>query len=298
MSGNSYSNYHSIDMKPYKKKSQQGQVLLIIIMLLATIITVVTTVSFRSTTETQINKLEEESQKTLAAAEAGIEKAIAAKVASGNSQQFNDPNINLQNLAGIDLANSSVNVTSNTGRDFVTPLIQKDQQYTFYLGNYNDTSSPPFSAPYPNQVSVYYGSESGCNNLALEITTVSGFSAPYTVTRYISDVGGGIVTNPAGSGASNLANGSGTTISNINFNCKTSPIPWIANTVLMIVRTLGNTSVDGRTKLALRGSGAGSLPPQGKFIVSEAKSQSGVVKKIQLFQSLPQIPSEFFVSTF
>lgn len=281
-------------MKINRKKTQQGQVLLIIIMLLATIITVVTTVSFRSTTETQINKLEEESQKTLAAAEAGIEKAIAAKVASGNSQQFNDPNINLQNLSGIDLASSSVNVTSNTGRDFITPLIQKDQQYTFYLGNYNDTASPPFSAPYPNSVAVYYGSESGCTNLALEITTVSGLSAPYTVTRYISDVGGGIVTNPVGSGNNNIQGGSGGAISNVNFNCKTNNIPSVANTVLMIVRTLGD-----RTKLAIRGSNTTpSLSPQGKYIVSEAKSQTGVIKKIQLFQSLPQIPAEFFVSTF
>ena len=290
-------------MKIHRKKSQEGQVLLIIIMLLATIITVVTTVSFRSTTETQINKLEEESQKTLAAAEAGIEKAIAAKVASGNSQKFNDPsdpnNLNMQNLSGIDLANSSVNVTSNTGRDFVTPLIQKDQQYTFYLSNYNNAASPPFSSPYPNQITVYYGSESGCTTLALEITRVSGLSAPYTVSRYISDVGGGIVTNPAGSGTNNVQGGSGATIGNVIFNCRTTGIPWTANTILMIVRTLGNTAAEGRTKLAIRGSSAVlSLPPQGKYIVSEAKSQSGVIKKIQLFQSLPQIPAEFFVSTF
>lgn len=271
---------------------QEGQVLLIIIMLFATIITVVTTVSYRSNTETQINKLEEESQKTLAAAEAGIEKAIAAKVASGYTQQFDDPNINLNNLSGIDLTNSSVNVTSNTGRDFITPLIQKDQQYTFYLTSYNSTATPPFTSPYPNGVSFYYGSESACNTLALEITVISGV-APYTVTRYISDQGG-VVTNPAGSGANNLQNGSGSTISGVNFNCKTLNIPFTPNIVMAIVRTLGT-----RTKIAMHGSSISpSLPQQGKYIVSEAKSTTGVIKKVQLFQSLPQIPAEFFVSTF
>ncbi len=279
-------------MKVFRKKSQEGQVLLIMIMLFATIITVVTTVSFRSTTETQISKLEEESQKTLAAAEAGIEKAIAAKVASGNSKFFNDPNIDLQNLSGINLGESSVNVTSNTGREFVTPLIQKDQQYTFYLSSYDSAASPQFTVPYPNQVAVYYASESACNSVALEITKVSGLAAPYTVNRYISD-SGGIVTNPAGSGTSNLAGGGGGTISNTTFNCRTNNISTGSNTILMIVRALG-----GRTKLAMRGTVGSTLPPQGKYIVSEAKSQSGVVKKIQLFQSLPQIPAEFFVSTF
>jgi Tfp pilus assembly protein PilX len=280
-------------MRSYKKKSQQGQVLLIIIMLFATIITVVTTVSFRSTTETQINKLEEESQKTLSAAEAGIEKAIAAKVASGNTQQFNDPNIDLGNLSGIDLANSSVNVTSNTGREFVTPLIQKDQQYTFYLAKYDSAVSPQFSALYPNRIAIHYGSETNCASVALEITVISNTIAPHAVTRYISD-SGGIITNPAGSGANNIAGGSGSTINNVAFNCKTNNIPSIPNTILVIVRSLGN-----RTKLAIRGNAvAPSLPEQGKYIVSEAKSTTGVIKKVQLFQSLPQIPAEFFVSTF
>ena len=55
---------------------KRGQILLITVMLLATVMTIVLSVSFKSVTETQITKLEEESQKALAAAEAAIEVAL------------------------------------------------------------------------------------------------------------------------------------------------------------------------------------------------------------------------------
>ena len=57
-------------------KSQKGQILLITVMLLATVMTIVLSVSFKSVTDTQVTKLEEESQKALAAAESAIEVAL------------------------------------------------------------------------------------------------------------------------------------------------------------------------------------------------------------------------------
>ncbi len=268
-----------------KKNNKQGQALLIVIMLLATIITVVTTISFKSTTETQVTKLEEESQKTLAAAEAGIEKAIGDRVAIGTNNVFDS--MHLSNLSGIDLANSRVQVQTNTGTNFVSPLVQKDQQYTFYMTNYNDGN---FSgAAYNGSITTYYASEgTNCNSIALEITIISG-NGPYTVKKYISD-SGGIITSPGGTGVDNIRNGAGATIGGTNFNCKTNNLAMPADTKIFIVRVLQT-----RTKLGILGSNL--LKPQGKYIVSEAVSLSGVSKKIQLFQSLPQIPAEFFVTT-
>ncbi len=264
------------------KKTQGGQALLIVIMLLATIITVITTVSFKSNTETQITKLEEESQKTLAAAEAGIEKAIGDRIASGGNYLYS--NLQLSNLSGIDLNSSSVTVSTNTGTNFVSPLVQKDQQYTFYMSGYVDNV---FSSPYAGNITTYYGSESNCSAIALEITVISG-NGPYTINKYISD-SGGILTSPAGTGVNNIRNGAGAVIGGTNFNCKTNAIAMPANVKILLVRILGN-----RSKIAILGSSP--LRPQGKFITSEAVSQTGVTKKIQLFQSLPQIPAEFFVT--
>lgn len=281
-------------MKAHSKRNKKGQVLLIVIMLLATVITVITTVSFRSRTETQVSKLNEDSQKTLAAAEAGIEKAIAARIASGNDQSFSG--LNLNNLSGIDLGGSKVSVKSNITNEFVSPLVQKDQQYTFYMANYDSSLATPFSGSYSNNISVYYGSETPCSRVALEITVVSRYSAPHTMTRFISD-STGVVTSPAGNPIDNVVDSSYTAgsrnILNTTFNCKTNIVPKSADTIVLIIRSIGD-----RTKIGVVGSQANpSLSPQGKFIVSEAKSQTGVVKKVQLFQSLPQIPAEFFVST-
>ena len=57
-------------------RNNSGQILLITVMLLATVMTIVLSVSFKSATDTQITKLEEESQKALVAAESAIEVAL------------------------------------------------------------------------------------------------------------------------------------------------------------------------------------------------------------------------------
>ena len=274
------------------KHKQRGQVLLIIIMLLATVITVVTTISFKSTTETQVSKLEEESQKTLAAAEAGIEKAIGDRKPAG-SYVFGPAGLDLSNLSGIDPSASTVSVETSVSTGFVTPLIQKDQQYTFYLANY-DTLSDTFTNPFPlpsasGSIRIGYGTEGPCSNLALEITMISG-TAPYTVRRYIADAG---TPGMLSSNTDDVYTSGTISIGGITFNCRTSAIPVVAanNPKLMLVRTIGDKS-----RIGILGSA--NLRPQGKFIISEARSDAGIVKKIQLFQSLPQIPAEFFVSTF
>lgn len=271
-----------------ERSREQGQVLLLVVMLLATVITVVTTVSFKSTTDTQLTKLEEESQKTLAAAEAGIEKAIGDGL-NTNTYMYSD--LSLNNLSGIDLANSQVNVSNQQSNEFASPLLQNDQQYTFYMSDYDNGT---FSNPYTGKLTIYYGSEysstGGCANIALEITMLSGASAPYTMKRYIADTSGklgpNVLTDPDNVGVTGL-----TTVDNTKFYCKTSQLTMPADAKLLIVRSLFD-----KTKVGLQGTL--TLRPQGKVITSEAKSQSGIVKKVELFQSLPQIPAEFFVTSF
>ena len=171
---------------------EQGQVLLIIVMLLATVITVVTTVSFKSTTDTQLTKLEQESQKTLAAAEAGIEKAVGTSL-NNNTYLYSDNSVNLNNLSGIALDKSQVTVSTQQGTEFSSPTIQNGQEYTFYLSDY-DTATGALSNPYTGNITLYYGSEytssAGCSNIALELTMVINNAGVYSLKRYIADVSG------------------------------------------------------------------------------------------------------------
>jgi len=97
-------------------------------MLLATVMTIVLSVSFKSATDTQVTKLEEESQKALAAAESAIEVALknnsTATLGSGS----------LDSIFGF---SGEATIDTTTSTQFTTPTNVKDGSYTFYLGEYN-----------------------------------------------------------------------------------------------------------------------------------------------------------------
>ena len=148
-------------------KNQKGQILLITIMLVATVLTVVLAVTFKSTSETQITKLEEQSQKALTAAEAGIEAALQQESGS----------VSIGSLPGFSGSGFSGQASVESIRDskFVSPLLLRDQQYTFYLADY-----PGFANPLSGYLAVYFQSEVECP--ALELTFLgspgSGSSTP------------------------------------------------------------------------------------------------------------------------
>lgn len=260
----------------HSKRAQEGQVLLLLIMLIATVITVVMTLTFKAQTDTQVSKLNEESQKALAAAEAGIEASI--RIDNNTTSTYTALGIN--NLSGIDPSQSTVQVVLQRAPQFVSPLIEKDQVYTYYLANYDGTTVT--GAPPVATLNLYYGSEGACNTLALELDVLSGSN---TLTRYISDAG------------SILGQGSGVyqntpaTFSGVQFRCRAN-IPVPADGKLLFIHVISSNS---GTRI---GTNDGRLPPQGKYIYSEAKTTTGVVKKVQLFQSFPQIPSEVFLTSF
>lgn len=256
-------------------QNKRGQVLLIAVMLLATIITVVMTVAFNSTNETKLVKLEEDSQKALAAAEAGIDAVIKQSVNSSvniNSLgQFNS-----QGVSG------TAQVTEVSKTTFVTPLLQKDEQYTFYLTNY-----PGFTPQGVDGLHIYFYSESGqCPSIEVSIITFSN-----NLERYAYNTCGG--TTIANAMTETPVQ---TTIDGTVFEARTPNPLDISNGDIAFIKVLNE-----RTKIGFQGYAGGfvyPLPAQGKLIESEARTTSGVVKKVQLFQSYPQIPSNFFMTSF
>lgn len=267
------------------KRGEDGQVLLIIIMLLATAITVVLSTSFTGVTNTQLTKLEEESQKTLAAAEAGIDTALKQGAVA-----------DIGTLPGLSEFSGTAAVVETYDKSvFLTPLIQKDEHYTFYLSDY-----PSLANPYTGgTLTVYYGSEAeDCGDIALEFTLIYGASSSYSIKRYIADFGDKLASN-----TQDIYGGSATgdpAKEGVKFKCKTDSTTLNlgathANPRVLIVRALF-----AKTKLVIEGGGltpVSTLKPQGKTITSEAKSSTGVVKKVELFQSYPQIPPDFFITS-
>jgi len=252
-------------------KSESGQVLLVTIMLLATALTVVMTNAFKSITDTQTTKLEEESQKALAAAEAGIEQSLNQKTAGTPA----NITIGEQELSGIKAV--STNVVTTTSKLYTTPLLAKDSQYTFYLTNYPNASTYWSGS----NLIIYYYSEN--NNPALEVTLIDKNNSLFDrkIIQDASVVSGSNFSSPtSGSYAKD----------GITFKRKFD-LGAISNNKLLIVRVLGST-----TRLGFES--ATDFFKQGEVISSEAKTSTNVVKKVELRQSYPQIPAEFFVTSF
>lgn len=275
-----------------KYNNQSGQALLIIVMLLATVMTIVIAVSHRAITQTQLTKVQEESVRTLAAADSAIELGLKASV-SDEIKTFREAG--LTSLQGIDLDESKIYITTNTSKEFVSPLIPKDQQYTFYLSDY-PTLTP---SNLKRNIRLFLGSEgaglcSTRNVPALEVTLIYGDN---DVKKW--------VVEPCATGSYITGNSKiipttqNTTVLETTFTYRTTetdievgettPYP---NPKVMIVRPLYAS-----TKIGFTTTGP-SFSAQGRTVKSEARTYSGVTKVVQVFQSYPQFPADFFVTSF
>ena len=276
MTGNSYNKQNP--KSKIQNPNKSGQVLLIIVMLLATAITIVLAVTFRSTTDTQLTKLEEDNQKSLAAAQAGIEEVLKT-------------NSNLSNFSGLNIPagfSGAANISSDTSQSFVTPIVQSDDQYTFYMTNYDPLAKSFGTNYFSGSIRLYLQSESNCP--ASEVTLITS-AATDNIFKYLIDPCGLVQKDGTGNGIIGTSPGGVMPGQNLNFTYKSDSLA-LNNVRLLIVRNLG---ADSRIGVY---SAAANLPVQGKTIVSQANSPSGVSKKIQLFQSYPQIPADFFVTSF
>ena len=250
--------------------NKSGQILLITVMLLATVMTIVLSVSFKSATDTQITKLEEESQKALVAAESAIEVAL---------KNNNTATLGSGSLTSITGFEGSATIDLTTSTQFTTPSIPKDGSYTFYLGNY-DVTTKTIGTSTNQDITLCF--QSGTPNPAIEVTLVKSSS----VKKYVVDPSSRIT---------NASTGSSCAPDTTNYSYSTN-IPGGdigADGQFLLIRVLYTS-----TKLFF--SASSNFPIQGRTISSQATSSTstGVSKKVVLFQSYPQIPGEFFTTSF
>jgi len=232
--------------------------------------TIVLSVSFKSATDTQVTKLEEESQKALSAAESAIE--VALKNDSTATLGPNGSN-ELSTVTGFE---GTATIESLSSPTFTTPNVARDSAYTFYLGAYSPTTKTITSSNVPT-ITICFDSEA-----ALDITLVKANSVKKYVVDPQSRINNSLAVVPC-------TMGSMVTISSTDINAGATDSKFI------IVRVLYNT-----TKLLFSSVPSTPLPVQGRTITSQATSSTstGVSKKVILFQSYPQIPADFFVTSF
>lgn len=261
---------------------QSGQILLIMVMIMAIAITMVLTITFTSRTDTQLTKLEEENQKALAAAEAGIEASLKSGTGIGD--------LTGQGSLSSTISSGSTSVTSASSAQFVSPSLSSGEAFTFYLGSYNSSTKSISNPGTDNNISIAYdtSSSANCNNIVLDIAVVTTTS----VFRYLADTG-----NNFNSSGTQIGSATSSTVNGTTYQCKTSNIT-VANALnprFLVVRFI---SVGGPSSTTLGMTGTSTLQVSGQTVTSQATTRTGVTKKVQLFQSYPQIPAEFFFTSF
>jgi len=174
----------------------------------------------------------------------------------------------------------SATIESVTGKTFTTPKIPKDGSYTFYLGKY-DLNAKTIGPSTAQNITICF--ESGTTNPAIEVTLVKTSG----MKKYVIDNDGRIT---------NAANGLPPPVCPNGYSYSTliQGTDIGADAKFLIIRVLYAS-----TRL-LFSSDIADLPLQGRTVSSEAKSSTstGVSKKVVLFQSYPQIPGEFFTTSF
>ncbi|MFS8158770.1 MAG: hypothetical protein ACMG6E_00895, partial [Candidatus Roizmanbacteria bacterium] len=210
----------------------------------------------------------------------------AAEAALETSLQRNSTDVSDLSFDGI--ASINAQLITDTSATFTTPLIQKDGQYTFFPSPYDESSEAISSTPYSGEITITTSMPNPSTyctgddtKFALELTFIDSSTTPPTsVRRLIDDC--------------DIVEGTehewdfGT-----SYNLASEDI---ASTIFFMKVITQSSNFEGAKIVVSRSTG--TWPLQGKTLISTAKTTTGVEKKIKLFQSYPQIPSDLFVTSF
>jgi hypothetical protein len=263
-------------------KGQSGQALMIAILFATILFTIGLSITDLTTKDAKVSKLEEDESRARAAAEAGIEAAVG---------QGSNDDIDIGALfEGSGLSGDAV-FSTDTSPEFTTPLISKDAQYTFYLKGYDVDNKQIITGSFDDDISVERVGPtgdycSGAQAFAVELTLID--ATPVTggiVDRYIIDE-----CDLIESDTDQFDFGDSLPTSSV------TPDPHI-----VIARVIApNNAFDG-AQLKFVNEGDNDFPTQGRTITSTASvgasENQNVTKKVRLFQSHPQYPAEFFVTS-
>jgi len=247
-------------------------------MIIALVITIILTISFTSRTDTQITQLEDEGQKAVNAAEAGIESTLKNNTAIGDLKT-------LGNL-GSSIATGSTTLSALSTNKFTSPKLVSGQAFNAFLGAYTAGSPPTYAPSTANILNICF--EGATPPPSLDISLLKNPASSPVVRRYLADPG----NNFGGSNKMTVTAGCAADSASSPFSYSVS-IPGSeigTDSTLLVIRVMFAS-----TKIFISQTG---LPAQGTTVTSQATSKTGVTKKLQLFQSYPQIPVEFFFTTF
>jgi hypothetical protein len=267
-------------------KDQKGQALLIVVLVMVVALTVGLSVASRSITNLKTTQDQANSQKALAAAEAGVERVL--------------DNQNLPEIAQTKLgANSEINYkteithASGTGKFLLNGGIQIDKNVHVNIWPAKTSETDLYGSGgggYNGTITLYWGENGGdgCSDAALEVTVISGTPiSNLTITRYAYDP---CSTRRGNNNFIDAAVRQDNSVGAVMLRYKVV-LPSIANARLFNISPLyvDNTYIGASANV--------NIPEQGTNITSTGTSESQVKRRINAFKGLPQIPAELFPFT-
>ena len=248
-------------------------------------LTVTLAVVSRSIVNLKTSVEQTDSQKALAAAEAGVEQTIKNNASIGSSTSM----VNIGNNASYFTVKQDIAGTTtflvNGGN-----ILAKNEGAYIWLSDYNNSPTGSWIPGWNGTLTIYFGdpSVSDANNPALEIVLISGTSVATAQTkRFAFDPNGTRAdSNNFSKFGADFIKGT-YTVQGKRFSYSVV-LTGITNGFL--VRT---NPIYTSTYLAAQGSTPPALPRQGQTVTAEAKSGS-VRRKVTVFQGYPELPAELF----
>jgi Tfp pilus assembly protein PilX len=257
-----------------RKNREAGQMLLVVVLTTIVALTVGLSLVSRTITNLRVSKQNEESQRALQAAEAGISSALN-RATSGTFSETLPNNASFTTT----LSEASGNILLLNNGDSIV----QDKGFDVWLSSY-----PDFSSPFTGTLNFYWtttnqnqcAKKSGDATIpALEILILSGDKNNPSFSRRVFD--------PCGRtpGSSSISNGG--TLQGVPLSFSTGPISVSQGLITRVIPVYNSTIVGVVA--------SSNLPSQGKVIESVGTSGE-TVRKVVYFQSYPQTPTEFFYS--
>lgn len=282
-------------------RKDKGQALLIIILILVVALTIGLSIALRSVTTVRLTTEEQDSQKALAAAEAGIERVLKTGASLSNVTLSNNATIRQVDISPI----SGDEVLINAG----LPVV-KDDGIDIWFTNYPDYSGSLYN---PNFFSLFWGdSNESCTpnpgqNMpaAIEVIILSGSVANPTTTRKVYDpcaaargnnfnqaldTSNSKVVQGSLFGFRTKPNGNDSLFQDVSNAIIARVVPLYASTRLGISTC---NPGGGSCGTCSPGSTSCPLPSQGNKLESTGVS-GNTQRKLAVFQGYPKLPSELF----
>lgn len=264
-----------------KRLGEKGQALLIVVLVMVVSATVGLSLASRTVTTLKTSTEEENSQRAFSAAEAGVERAL--QTGTGIAQE---------NPIDATTAIKEVNIQAVSGTEFLVnggSMNPQDDAVEIWLSDIGASyDNPTYDNPWTGSLSIHWGTLSdACSSdvnvnttPAIQLAIITGSKASPRVGRYGFD--------PCEARrSSNQFSAPETGVYSVSSRtfAYRATISVSSGLIVRAIPLYANASIGAR--------GTVSLPSQGRRIESVGKS-GDTQRKIQVFETPPLIPSEFF----